>query len=179
MSQYAGKSKRAREDRRRVLMLLRSAQPVAQNAGHERQFAFRHLLVVLVREQWRTGAEVDGRNTELRESGDVGPAYDKSNLPKGPLSIVWIVISILVGVGLAMFIVGRMKAQLKTVRFQAAAGDYMKSGSLNITESRDVFLYNTVTRTAKPKNTDSGSSGGSSTHTSSSGTTHGGGGGKF
>ena len=90
-----------------------------------------------------------------------GEPYDKSNLPKGPLSIVWIVISILVGIGLAMFIVGRMKAQLKTVRFQAAAGDYMKSGSLNITESRDTFLYNTVTRTAKPKNTDSGSSGGS------------------
>ena len=98
-----------------------------------------------------------------------GEPYDKSNLPKGPLSIVWIVISILVGIGLAMFIVGRMKAQLKTVRFQAAAGDYMKSGSLNITESKDTFLYNTVTRTAKPKNTDSGSSGGSSTHTSSSG----------
>ena len=91
-----------------------------------------------------------------------GEPYDKSNLPKGPLSIVWIVISILVGIGL-----------------QAAAGDYMKSGSLNITESRDTFLYNTVTRTAKPKNTDSGSSGGSSTHTSSSGETHGGGGGKF
>lgn len=108
-----------------------------------------------------------------------GEPYDKSNLPKGPLSIVWIVISILVGIGLAMFIVGRMKAQLKTVRFQAAAGDYMKSGSLNITESKDTFLYNTVTRTAKPKNTDSGSSGGSSTHTSSSGETHGGGGGKF
>ena len=106
-----------------------------------------------------------------------GEPYDKSNLPKGPLSIVWIVISILVGIGLAMFIVGRMKAQLKTVRFQAAAGDYMKSGSLNITESKDTFLYNTVTRTAKPKNTDSGSSGGSST--SSSGETHGGGGGKF
>ena len=106
-----------------------------------------------------------------------GEPYDKSNLPKGPLSIVWILISILVGVGLAMFIVGRMKAQLKTVRFQAAAGDYMKSGSLNTTESKDTFLYNTVTRTAKPKSRDSG--GGSSTHISSSGSSHGGGGGKF
>lgn len=53
----------------------------------------------------------------------------------------------------------------------------MKAGSMNITESRDMFLYNTVTRTAKPKDNDSG--GGSSTHTSSSGSTHGGGGGKF
>lgn len=53
----------------------------------------------------------------------------------------------------------------------------IKDNSLNINERRDLFLYNTVTRTAKPKNDDSG--GGSSTHTSSSGTTHGGGGGKF
>lgn len=53
----------------------------------------------------------------------------------------------------------------------------MKAGSMNITESRDMFLYDTVTRTAKPKDNDSG--GGSSTHTSSSGSTHGGGGGKF
>lgn len=72
-----------------------------------------------------------------------------------------------------------MKAKLKTVRFQAAAGNYMKNmkrGSLNVTESRDLFLYKTFTRTAKPKNN---SSSGSSTHTSSSGSTHGGGGGKF
>ncbi|WP_449077534.1 hypothetical protein [Ruminococcus sp.] len=52
----------------------------------------------------------------------------------------------------------------------------MKRGSLNVTESRDLFLYKTFTRTAKPKNN---SSSGSSTHTSSSGSTHGGGGGKF
>ncbi len=52
----------------------------------------------------------------------------------------------------------------------------MKDGSLKITESRDLFLYNSVSRTEKPKNN---SSGGSSTHTSSSGSTHGGGGGKF
>ncbi len=116
---------------------------------------------------------------EFISQARTGEPYDKGNLPKGPLSMVWLLVSILVGVGLAIFIVGRMKAQLKTVRFQAAAGDYLKSGSLNITESRDMFLYNTVTRTAKPKNTDSGSSGGSSTHTSSSGETHGGGGGKF
>ena len=69
-----------------------------------------------------------------------------------------------------------MKSKLKTVRFQAAANSYMKAESMNITESRDLYLYSAVTRTAKPKNDDSG---GSSTHTSSSGSTHGGGGGKF
>ena len=81
------------------------------------------------------------------------------------------------GFVLSLIIVGNMKAKLKTVRFQAAASNYIKDNSLNINERRDLFPYNTVTRTAKPKNDDSG--GGSSTHTSSSGTTHGGGGGKF
>ena len=81
-----------------------------------------------------------------------------------------------VGFILSLIIVGRMKAKLKTVRFQAAASSYIKDGSLNINESRDLFFYNTVSRTAKPKDNDSG---GSSTHTSSSGSTHGGGGGKF
>lgn len=106
-----------------------------------------------------------------------GEPYDVKNLPKEPLSLIWIPIAIVVGFVLSLIIVGNMKAKLKTVRFQAAASNYIKDNSLNINERRDLFLYNTVTRTAKPKNDDSG--GGSSTHTSSSGTTHGGGGGKF
>lgn len=105
-----------------------------------------------------------------------GKPYDVSNLPKEPLSLFWIPLSIVIGFMLSFIAVGKMKAKLKTVRFQAAADSYMKDGSLNVTESRDLFLYNTVSRTAKPK---SSSSGGSSTHTSSSGSTHGGGGGKF
>ena len=103
--------------------------------------------------------------------------YDIDSLPKEPLSLIWIPISIAVGIVLSLIIVGKMKSELKTVRSQAAANNYIKNGSLNITDSRDVFLYNNVTRTAKPKDNSSG--GGSSTHTSSSGTTHGGGGGKF
>ena len=106
-----------------------------------------------------------------------GEPYDVKNLPKEPLSLIWIPIAIVVGFVLSLIIVGKMKAKLKTVRFQAAASNYIKDNSLNINERRDLFLYNTVTRRAKPKNDDSG--GGSSTHTSSSGTTHGGGGGKF
>ena len=55
--------------------------------------------------------------------------------------------------------------------------DYMKKNSLNLTRCGDMFLYNQVSRTAKPKEDSSG--GGSSTHTSSSGETHGGSGGSF
>lgn len=103
-----------------------------------------------------------------------GSPYTARTLPKDALPFYWIFISIGVGVILAFIIVGRMKAQLKTVRFQAAAGNYVKDGSMNVTESRDLFLYHTVTKTAKEK-----SSSGSSTHTSSSGRTHDGGGTKF
>lgn len=101
--------------------------------------------------------------------------FDNSNLPREPLSLIWIPISLLIGFVIAKIIVGNMKNELKTVRTQKAANSYVKSGSMNITESRDLFLYNTVTKTAKPKNNSSSSS----THSSSSGTTHGGGSGKF
>lgn len=102
--------------------------------------------------------------------------YDNGNLPSKPLSLIWIPIAIVIGFVLAKIIVGSMKSKLKTVREQAAANSYVRSNSMNITDNRDMFLYNTITRTARPKND---SSSGSSTHTSSSGTTHGGGGGKF
>lgn len=104
-----------------------------------------------------------------------GDPYDSHNLPSEPLSLIWIPIAVIIGFVIAKIIVGNMKSKLKTVRKQAAANSYVRNGSMNVTESRDLFLYQTVTRAEKPKNNSSGSS----THTSSSGTTHGGGGGKF
>lgn len=104
-----------------------------------------------------------------------GAPFDKGSLPREPLSVVWIPISIAIGVVLSLIIVGTMKGKLKTVHSQAAANSYMKKDSLNITEKSDLFLYHTVTRSERKK--ESGSA--SSTHTSSSGTTHGGGSGKF
>lgn len=103
--------------------------------------------------------------------------YDIGSLPREPLSPAWILVSLIVGLILSCTTVGKMKAKLTTVRAQAAANSYIKPGTLNINDSREMFLYRSVTRTQKPKN--NSSSGGSSTHTSSSGTTHGGGGGKF
>ena len=104
-----------------------------------------------------------------------GAPFDKSNLPREPLSIIWVPISVVFGVVLALIIVGSMKGKLKSVHTQVAANSYLKKDSLTITESSDLFLYHTVTRSKKEKDNDSGSS----THTSSSGTTHGGGSGKF
>ena len=80
------------------------------------------------------------------------------------------IICLVIGLVVALIATGVMKGQLKSVRAKAAASDYMKSGSLQVTESRDLFLYRNVTRTARPKDTGSGGS-----RTSSSGRSHGGG----
>lgn len=84
-----------------------------------------------------------------------------------------IAISLVIGFVIAFIATGVMKGQLKSVRFKAEANDYLVPGSLNITSSRDMFLYRNVTRRAKPKDTSSGS------HTSSSGRSHSGGGRSF
>ena len=116
--------------------------------------------------------------------------YDTSNLPideglEGlerlpvkPLSFKYIPISLGIGLVIALIAVSVMKSKLKTVRYKAEANSYVRPGSMNITVSRDLFLYRTVAVSPKPKN-NSDSDGGSSTHTSSSGSTHGGGGGSF
>ena len=73
---------------------------------------------------------------------------------------MWIVISLGMGIVIAFIVVLIMKSQLKSVRYQPAANNYLKAGSLNITESRDISLYSTVIRTEKPKANTSSSSGG-------------------
>ncbi len=88
--------------------------------------------------------------------------------------------------GFAIFI---MRKQMNTAVAKKEANAYIKNGSVNIGYQRDTFLYDTVTKRAKPKNNGGsggsrpsgggGFSGGSRTHTSSSGRSHGGGGGKF
>lgn len=119
----------------------------------------------------RYGELCDDFVTQAR-SGD---PYTRSNLPKEPLATMWLFISIGLGVAIALAVVGGMKGRLKTVRRQAAAASYLRPGSLQVTDNREMFLYTNVTQTARPKNDDFGSS----THTSSSGDTFGGGGGKF
>lgn len=107
-----------------------------------------------------------------------GEPYDTNNLPKEPFNVFTsLLISLVVGILVSLIVTGKMKGKLKTVRMQPAAEEYVRNGSMLVTESSDLFLYSHVDRRAKSKDDDSG--GGSSTHTSSSGSSHGGGGGKF
>jgi uncharacterized protein len=73
-----------------------------------------------------------------------------------------IAISMAVGLAIGGIAVGIMALQMKSVRQQQGASDYVRSGSMQLHDRRDIFLYSHVTRTAKPKNTSSGSSGGGS-----------------
>ena len=108
-----------------------------------------------------------------------GRPYDVKNLPREPLSPMYLFLALGIGLVLAWVIVGVMKSRLRSVAFQENAASYVREGSMNLTNSRELFLYRDVHRTERVEAKDSDSSGGSSTHTSSSGTTHGGGGGSF
>lgn len=104
--------------------------------------------------------------------------YDIGNLPKAPFNLGFhICMALFIGFLFAVITTAVMGSKMKSVRFQPAASNYVKNGSMKITESRDLFLYAHVDRRERQK--DSHSGGGSKTHTSSSGTSHGGGGGKF
>ena len=106
-----------------------------------------------------------------------GTPYDIGTLPKVPFAVGQkLLLSLVIGFVIAFIITSIMKSKLKSVKAQAAANNYVKAGSLQITHSHDRFLYRHVDRRPRPQNNGGG---GSSTHTSSSGRSHGGGGGKF
>ena len=63
-----------------------------------------------------------------------------------------------------------LKGQLKSVRKQDRANNYLKPGSLQLTVSNDFFLYRNVTQSKKESKSSSSGSSGSSRST---------GGGKF
>lgn len=113
------------------------------------------------------------------EQAQKGKSYDVGFMPKEPFE--WgqsLLIALVAGVIVGFIVVSTMKAKLKTVQPAKSAVNYVKDGSMHLTEQSDFFLYRNITRHAKPKESSS-SGGGSSVHTGSSGRSHGGGGGHF
>ena len=103
---------------------------------------------------------------ELMEMAANGKPYKKK------VNIVYVIGGIiLIPLALAFGLMMLKLSKMNTAVMQSGAGEYMKPGSMNMNYSRDIFLYSTVTKKEKPKD--------SSTHTSSSGTTHGGRSGSF
>lgn len=120
-------------------------------------------------------AEFIDQCDDFLNQAKTGEPYDSGNLPKGDFP--WggsIVFALGAGLLVAVIVIFCLKRQLKSVRRQDTAGNYMRPGSLQLTACGDIFLYHTISRREKPQQ-----SSGSSTHSSSSGRSHGGGGGKF
>lgn len=112
---------------------------------------------------------------EFLTQAENGEPYDTNNLPKAPYPAALIIL-ISIGVGLigGLIYVLILKGKMNSVAPVNTARDYVVPGSMNITHSREFFLYRTISKVPKPKD-----NGGSSTHVGSSGMSHGGGGGKF
>lgn len=72
-----------------------------------------------------------------------------------------LIICLVIGLVIALIATGVMRGQLKTVRKQDTANQYVKSGSMHVTHSSDLFLYRNVSRVKKAQNS-SGSHGGGS-----------------
>lgn len=108
---------------------------------------------------------------ELLEMAKSGKPYNEKQY-----SIKYIIgvicVCIIAPLLIAFWMMRRKLKKMKTAVSNDYAANYIKPGSMNITASKDLFLYSTVMKTEKPKS-------GSGTHVSSSGRTHGGRGGSF
>lgn len=69
-----------------------------------------------------------------------------------------LIISVVIGLIVALIVTGNMKGKLKTVRWQDKASSYVKNGSLALTQSSDTFLYSRITRTRRETESSSDSS---------------------
>lgn len=88
---------------------------------------------------------------EMLTLADSGTPYKK---PMSPWSI-----PIALGIGLVAALIGTgtMKAQLRTVAAQRHANSYIPNNGFNVTYSRDIFLYKTLTVSERESNNSSSS----------------------
>lgn len=119
---------------------------------------------------------------EFIASAKNGKPIDTNNKPESAKQLnagaiaKMVIISLVIGLIVGFIVLAVLSSQLKSVKMQDSAKYYTKDGSLKLRDQRDVFLFHTVSKSARQS---SSSGGGSSTHFSSSGRSHGGGGGSF
>lgn len=113
---------------------------------------------------------------ELLEMANEGTPYHEAERDWG---YIFTVVALCLGIPpvIALVAMGLQLRKMKTAVKNDYAVNYMKPGSFQVTESRDLFLYSTITKTERPK--EDSDSGHSTMHTSSSGRSHGGRGGGF
>ena len=108
---------------------------------------------------------------ELLQMAKDGKPYNEKQYSMKYLFGV-IIVCLIAPLLIAFWMMKRKLKKMKTAVENDYAANYIKPGSMNLTTSRDLFLYSRITKTERPKSS-------SGTHTSSSGRTHGGRGGSF
>jgi len=73
---------------------------------------------------------------------------------KNGVSIIWLPVSLLIGLLVGFLIINGIASKNKSVKMQENATVYTRPGSMVITGSADNFLYNNVERREKPKQTE-------------------------
>ena len=106
----------------------------------------------------------------LQMAKDGKPYNEKQYSTKYLIGVI--IAALLIPLLIAWILMKKKLKKMKTAVENDYAANYVKPGSMNISVSRDLFLYSRITKTERPKES-------SGTHTSSSGRTHGGRGGSF
>ncbi len=75
---------------------------------------------------------------------------EENSKPSVPL--IWIPISLVLGIVAGFVIINSIAAKNKSVKFQKNATVYTRGGSFVLTGSSDNFLYKNLERVPKPKN---------------------------
>ena len=88
----------------------------------------------------------------INETGDT----EDDDSDKAPVStrdiVIAVCISVVVGIIIGFIGSGIMKSKLTSVRYQSGAADYVVPDSFKLNDSRDIYLYSTVTKTERATN---------------------------
>lgn len=90
----------------------------------------------------------------INETGETeGDDSDKAPVATRDI-IIAVCISVVVGIIIGFIGSGIMKSKLTSVRYQSGAADYMVPDSFKLNDSRDIYLYSTVTKTERQTDKD-------------------------
>ncbi len=81
-------------------------------------------------------------------------AFAEGGGSDGGINVGAAVIGALIGIVIAVIVMMSLKGQLKSVRMQHAAQNYIKQGSMQVTTAREIYLYKKLKATEKARNID-------------------------
>ncbi len=96
-----------------------------------------------------SGGYVNDSESLNNNTDTIGASEEKDGV-----SIIWLPVSLLIGLLVGFLIINSIAAKNKSVKMQENATVYTRPGSMVITGSADNFLYNNVERREKPKQTE-------------------------